>query len=85
MTPWAWYWKEADDESYGDECESREAVIAAAEKELSPGDVFEIVEARMSEDRKHEESDFIPFLRSRNHETLTISSAGDRSDAARNI
>lgn len=71
MTPWAWYWKLADDESYGEECSSREAVIAAAHREVGPGETFEIIEARMSEAVEHEGSDFIPFLRSRNHEVLT--------------
>jgi hypothetical protein len=72
MTPWAWYWKGPDDEAYGEECVSRDAVIAAAGKELSPGDTFEIVEARMSEAAEHEGSDFIPFLRSRNDEVLVV-------------
>ena len=71
MSPWAWYWKYLDEDAYGEECASRDAVIAAAEKSASPGEAFEIVEARMSDARKHEGSDFIPFLRSRNHETLT--------------
>lgn len=71
MTPWAWYWKHPDDESYGEECSSREAVIAAAHREVRPGETFEIIEARMSEAVEHEGSDFIPFLRSRNHEVLT--------------
>jgi hypothetical protein len=72
MSPWAWYWKHAEDEVYGEECASREAVIAAAEKELVPGEPFEIVEARMSEARQHWESDYIPFLRIRNHESITV-------------
>lgn len=75
MTPWAWYWKQPDDESYFDECPTREAAIAAASRELEPGEPFEIVEARMSEDRRHEGSDFIPFLRSRNKEQLTVAGA----------
>ena len=71
MTPWAWYWKSEGDDSYGEECSSREAVIAAAHREVDPGATFEIVEARMSESLKYEGDDFIPFLRSRNHEVLT--------------
>lgn len=70
MSPWAWYWKHADDEAYGEECTTRDAVIAAAHRAVRPGDTFEIVEARMSESLEHEGSDFIPFLRSRNHEVL---------------
>ncbi|MNR29065.1 hypothetical protein D3C85_1464260 [compost metagenome] len=77
MTPWAWYWKHEDDESYGEECPSRDAVIAAAHRELRQGDPFEIIEARMSESLEHEGSDFIPFLRSRNHESLTALSTPD--------
>jgi hypothetical protein len=71
MTPWAWYWKHEGDEGYGEECSSREAVIAAAHREVDPGATFEIVEARMSESLKYEGDDFIPFLRSRNQEVLT--------------
>jgi len=72
VSPWHWYWKHADDEAYGEECSTREAIIAAAEREVRPGDTFEIIEAVMSQARKHEGSDFIPFLRSRNHETITV-------------
>lgn len=82
MTPWHWYWKFSDDESYGEECASREAVIAAAEKEVRPGDTFEIIEARMSEARQHEESDYIPFLRSRNHETITVAQSPTTREGA---
>lgn len=71
MSPWAWYWKHADDEAYGEECATREAVIAAAHREVQPGELFEIIEARMSEAVEHEWSDVVPFLRSRNHEILT--------------
>jgi len=71
MMPWHWYWKHPDDESYGEECSSREDVIAAAHREVRPGEPFEIIEARMSEAVEHEGSDFIPFLRCRNHEVLT--------------
>lgn len=71
MTPWAWHWKHPDDDSYGEECSSREAVIAAAHREVRPGETFEVIEARMSEAVEHEGSDVIPFLRSRNHEVLT--------------
>lgn len=77
MSPWCWYWKEADDEAYGEECPSREAVITSALRELEPGEVFEIVEARMSEAAEHEGSDFIPFLRSRNGETLIVGPDGE--------
>ncbi|MNT79327.1 hypothetical protein D3C72_2186500 [compost metagenome] len=52
-------------------------MIAAAHRELRQGDPFEIIEARMSESLEHEGSDFIPFLRSRNHESLTALSTPD--------
>lgn len=82
MTPWAWYWKHPDDESYGEECSSREHVIAAAHREVRPGETFEVIEARMSEAVEHEGSDFIPFLRSRNHEVLTAPPAVDLKGGA---
>lgn len=69
-SPFAWYWKFPDDEGYGEECASREAVIAAALKEVLPGEAFEIIEARMSTAREHEGADIVPFTRSRNHEVL---------------
>lgn len=72
MTPWAWYWRDPEDEAYGDEQPTREAVIEAARRDSCAGDVIEIVEARMSEDRRHEEADVIPFLRTRNKETVVL-------------
>lgn len=77
MSPWSWFAGEPDMESYGlAEEASREAVIAAALKDLEPGDVFEIIEARSSDAKKYEGSDFIPFLRTRNHEVFTVSDDG---------
>lgn len=82
MTPWAWYWRGPFDDSYGEECDSRDAVIASALRDLKPGEAFDIVEARMSEDRRHEGSDFIPFLRTRNAEKLVVSPDGTSARAA---
>lgn len=72
MAPWAFYWKEEDDEAWRDECRTRAEVIAAAVKELAPGTPFRIIEARLSDDKKHEGSDVIPFLRFRNGEHLRV-------------
>lgn len=70
MSAWAWYWRHLDDEGWNDECASREAVIAAAQKEVAPGEAFEIQEGRLSDAKKHWESDFIPFLQTRHRETI---------------
>jgi len=77
VSPWSWFAGEIDAESYGlAEEASRDAVIAAALKELEPGDVFEIIEARSSDAKKYEGSDFVPFLQWRNHELLKVSEDG---------
>lgn len=81
MTPWQWWWLERGDDEHGGwqgEQDSRDAAIAAANRELPFGTAFEIIEARSSEALEHEESECVPFLRSRNRETLT---AGLRSVA----
>lgn len=74
MTPWRWWAREIGDDSYGLEGDepSREAVILKASRALKPGDQFEIIEARSSEDMRHEGSDCVPFLRTRNHEIITV-------------
>lgn len=72
MTPWAWSWREEGDEAYGCERATREDVIADAERELQPGQTYEIIEARMSEAARYEGSDWIPFLRTRNHEVRVV-------------
>jgi len=74
MTPWRWWAGELDDDVYnlaGDE-PTREAVIRLACHSLKPGDQFRIIEARSSSDRKYEGSDFVPFLRVRNAEIITV-------------
>src|SRR5688572_27022822 len=67
MAPWHWYWKLEGDESYGEERRTRDEIVAAANREVPAGERFEIIEARMSDAKMHEGSDYIPFLRSRNH------------------
>lgn len=74
MTPWRWWAGELDEDVYDlvEDCATREEVIQAASRQLSPGDQFRIVEARASEDRRYEGSDFVPFLRTRNKEVITV-------------
>ena len=72
MTPWSWY-AGYPGETYDIVCDapSREKVIAMALRELKPGERFQIIEARASDALRHEGSDCVPFLRTRNHEILT--------------
>lgn len=74
MTPWAWWAGEIDDDVYSLAMEepTREAAIREASRLLRPGDQFRIVEARSSTDRRYEGSDFVPFLRTRNNEIVTV-------------
>lgn len=73
MTPWTWWAGELDDDTYGlAEGSTREAVILEASRQMKTGQQFRIVEARASEDRRHEGSDCVPFLRTRNHEIITV-------------
>ena len=74
MTPWSWWAGEIGADSYalvGDE-KTRAAVIRAASRLLRPGDQFQIIEARLSEDQRYEGDDLVPFLRTRNHEIITV-------------
>ena len=73
MTPWRWWAGMIGEHTYdlAGDCATREDVIRAALHELTPGERFQIVEARSSEDVRHEGSDCVPFLRTRNHEILT--------------
>ena len=77
MTPWTWFAGNLDDDVYDlAEADSREKVIAAALDAstgwLKPGDQLRIVEARSSTAKKYEGSDFVPFLRTRNAEIITV-------------
>lgn len=74
MTPWRWWAGELGDDLYklaGDE-PTRESAIKIACRDLLPGDRFRIVEARASTDRRYEGSDFVPFMRTRNAEIVTV-------------
>ncbi len=78
MTPWSWYAGEVDEYAYDLACDepSREAAITAAVTQLEVGDQFQIIEARSSEDKRHVDDDgIIPFLRTRNHELVTVTAA----------
>ncbi len=73
MTPWTWWAGDLDDDVYGlAEAKTREEVIRDAAQQLKPGEQFRIVEARASQNRKYEGSDMVPFLRTRNHEIVTV-------------
>lgn len=77
MTPWRWYAGIPGEDNYdlAWDCASRDEVIREAVRELEPGDTFQIIEARASEAAEHEGSDCVPFLRTRNHEVLTVGPA----------
>lgn len=74
MTPWAWWAGSPGEETYDIACEvpTREEAIREALRSLGPGDKFQIIEARMSEDKRYEGADFVPFVRTRNHEIMTV-------------
>lgn len=73
MTPWEWYAGELDDDCYSLANEpSREAVIREASRWMKAGEQFRIIEARASSDMRYEGSDFVPFLRTRNYEVVTV-------------
>lgn len=77
MTPWTWFAGNLDDDVYDlAEADTREKVIAAALDAstgwLKPGAQSRIVEARSSTAKKYEGSDFVPFLRTRNKEIITV-------------
>ncbi len=70
MTPWAWWAGHIGEDYDIAEAASREDVIAAARREISPGETFQIIEARSSADRRFDGADVIPFVRTRNHEII---------------
>lgn len=77
MTPWTWWAGEIDDDTYGlAEAATREDAIREASQGLKPGDKFQIVEARASTAAQHDGSDCVPFLRTRNHEIITVGPVG---------
>jgi hypothetical protein len=76
MTPWSWFYGEADvvdSEGQYDlgDFETKEAAIAAANRDLPPATPFYVIEARSSTDVRFEGADFVPFLRTRNKKRLT--------------
>ncbi|KAB2788160.1 hypothetical protein F9K97_03385 [Brucella anthropi] len=73
MTPWTWFAGNLDDVVYDlAEEDTREKAIEVASRQLSFGQQFRIIEARSSSAQKYEGSDFIPFLRTRNAEIITV-------------
>lgn len=77
MTPWRWwtgYDQDGQPESYDiAECASRSEAIKAGIFATNVGEIFHIIEARSSTDRRHEQADIVPFLRTRNHEVIVNS------------
>lgn len=51
-------------------CKSREDVIREALANVSADEEIQIIEAQMSTARKYEDSDEVPFIRTRNHEII---------------
>jgi len=74
MTPWSWYAGEIGEDTYdlAADAPTREAAIEQASQQLNVGDQFQIIEARSSDAQKYEGSDFVPFLRTRNHEIVSV-------------
>ena len=74
MSPWEWWASELDDDVYGlaGGEKTREEVIRLACQQMCSGEQFRIVEARSSSDRRYEGQDFVPFLRTRNLEIVTV-------------
>lgn len=70
---WRWYaTEEGVHDAYCCESRTRDEVLANAQAEFEPGQRIQIVEAVMSQAQKYEGSDFVPFIRERNHEVLTL-------------
>lgn len=74
MTPWRWWAGSVGENEFNIACDcaTRDEAIREACRNIAPGDQFVIVEARQSEAAKYEGADFVPFLRVRNQETLTV-------------
>ena len=74
MTPWAWYAGELDSDVYdlAAECTTRDEAIGEACASLKVGDQFRVIEARASTAQQYEGDDFVPFLRTRNKEVVTV-------------
>ena len=74
MSPWEWWAGELDQDVYDlvGGVKSREECILEASRQMKPGEQFRIIEARSSSDRRYEGADFVPFLRWRNKEVITV-------------
>lgn len=74
MTGWEWWAGDMDDDGYALEgaCQTKEELIRRVSRYMKTGDQFRIIEARSSTDRRYEGSDFVPFLRTRNKEIITV-------------
>ncbi|MCW1985366.1 UNVERIFIED_ORG: hypothetical protein M2348_001098 [Sphingomonas sp. R1F5B] len=73
LAAWKWYaCPEGETDQFAYESDTREAAIAAIAQEFPAGTVVEIVEARMSSDRRYEGQDFVPFIAMRNDEYITL-------------
>lgn len=76
MTPWQWWAVPECCRSDGEwsigECDTREQIIAAANRELPPETPFFIIEARSSTDARYYDGnhELVPFKRTRNEERL---------------
>jgi hypothetical protein len=74
MTGWEWWAGDIDEDDYGLEggIPTKDEVIRRVSRYMKPGDRFRVIEARSSADRRYEGSDFVPFLRTRNKEIVTV-------------
>lgn len=74
MTRWEWWAGELDDDTYGLEGAepTRDGLIRKVSRYMKPGDQFRIIEARSSTDRRYDGADFVPFVRTRNAEIITV-------------
>lgn len=81
MTPWSWWAGEIDCETYdlACECATRDEAVQDALRQLKTGERFQVIEARSSTAAEH--TDFVPFLRTRNHEVLIAGAHLVRMDA----
>lgn len=81
MSDWEWWAGHPGEDAYDIANEpTREAVIRAACRELGPGDTFRIVEAKSSTAKRYEGADIVPFIRQRNHETVTVGPTNSEGD-----
>lgn len=79
MTPWKWWYVAEidanDNDGWWGEHDSRGEAVEAAQRTFAPGTRFYVIEARSSEAVKHEGSECVPFLRTRNKELVEPNSS----------